>query len=195
MESDFYANFKEIFPRLMVYLAVPFYLGILLGGVAKEERAANPEGKAGSYLLDAIGLLFAVGVPAFVIVTSFVIFKMGGRYPELMAGLFRYGLMFLFFGMWWQFFVIMSLKAYRDRDKAAGKLRYVLFYAAGSVFVSLDAFLGGEWFLKWMSLCFMAVAMPLLVLSFRRMSLAFLAAAAVAFIVQTAGFIYLSSTI
>ena len=67
--------------------------------------------------------------------------------------------------------------------------------AVGSLFVSLVAFLGGEWFLKWLSLVFLAAVSPLLLLSSRNMVLAFLAAAAVAFLAQTAGFLYVSSMI
>lgn len=194
-DPGFLAHFKEFLPRLAIYLALPFYLGIQLGIVAKEERRADKEHSAGSYALDAIGLFFSVAVPAFVIVSSLLIFKMARAYPDLMGGLFRYGLMFFFFGMWWQFFVVMAIKAYRDRNKEVNKLHYALFYLGGSVFVSLVAFLGGEWFLKWMSLAFLALVSPLLVMSTRRMSKAFLVAAAVALVVQTAGFIYVSSLI
>jgi hypothetical protein len=194
-DPGFVTHFKEFFPRLVVYLAMPFYLGIQFAVVAKEERRASKESSAGSYALDVFGLFFSVIVPAFIIVSSLAIFKMGARYPDVMGGLFRYGLMFFFFGMWWQFFVVMALKAYKDRDRQVKKLNYLLFYAAGSVFVSLVAFLGGEWFLKWMSLVFLAAVSPILLLSCRKMVMAFLAAAAVAFLAQTAGFIYVSSMI
>lgn len=195
MEADLIAQFKEFLPRLLIYIVVPFYLGMQLTMLAKEERSAHPNNPAGSYALDVIGLIFAVGVSAFIVVSSIFILKMGQRYPEVMAGIFRYGLMFLFYGMWWQFFVIMALKAYRDREKGAGKMRHLLFYAVGSVFISLLAFINSEWFLKYMSLAFLAMAVPLFLLSFRRMVIAFLAAAAVAFAAQTAGFIYVSSLV
>jgi len=195
VEPGFLAHFKEFLPRLAAYLAVPFYFGLQMTMIAKEERRIKQGHSAGSYALDAVGLVFSVGVPAFVIVSSLGIFTLGAKYPEPMSALFRYGLMFLFFGMWWQFFGIMALKAYRDRDREIKKRNYFIFYAAGSVFISLTAFFGGEWFLKWMSLAFLALAAPLILLPGRRMCVAFWIAAAVAFIVQTAGFVYVSSII
>ena len=193
MEAELVAQFKGILPRLFVYLVIPFYLGMQLTMLAKEERSASQTKTAGSYALDVIGFSFAVGVTGFVLASSLFILKTGERYPEAAAMVFRYGLMFLFYGMWWQFYIIMALKAYRDRNREGGKLKYVLFYAGGSVFVSLLAFMNSEWFLKYMSLGFLALAAPILLMSYRRMSLGFMAAAAVAFLVQTAGYIYISS--
>ncbi len=192
MEAELVAQFRGILPRLVVYLVIPFYLGMQLTMLSKEERGGASR-TAGSYALDIMGLSFGVGVTAFVLVASLYILKMGSTHPEVAAVLFRYGLMFLFYGMWWQFFIIMGLKAYRDRNKEGGKLKYVVFYTVGSVFVSLLAFMNSEWFLKYMSLGFLAMAAPILLLSYRRMSLAFMAAAVVAFAVQTAGYIYISS--
>ncbi len=193
MEAGFLDHFKEVLPRLFIYLIVPFYLGLQLSFLAKDERTVNKDHAAGSYALDALGLLSAVGVPVFFIVSTLAIFKLGGRYPELMGGIFRYGLLFFFFGAWWQFFVIMALKAYRDRDKKVSKLNYLLFFVAGGVFISLNAFLGGEWFLKWMSLIFLAMVAPVLLLPCRKMCAAFLLVALLSFMLQTAGFIYVSS--
>jgi len=195
MEADLVGQFKELLPRLIVYIIIPLYLGLQLMMLAQEERKTNPGSIAGSIALDFMALFFAVGVTAFIIISSLAILKLGSKYPEFMGGVFRYGLMFLFFGMWWQFLVIMSVKAYRDREKTVGKLKYLAFYAAGSVFVSLLAFIGSEWFLKYMSLAFLALASPLLLLPYRRMGLAFLAAAVVAFLAQAVGFIYVSSMI
>jgi len=195
VEQEFLSHFREFLPRLFFYLAVPFYLGLQLTTIAREERKSGAVGNAGSFALDFLGLVFAVGIPAFMIVGSMLVYKFGEHYPVEMGGLFRYGLMFLFFGMWWQFFAVMAMKAYRDRDKDISRMKYLLFYIGASVFISLVAFLGGEWFLKWMSLVFLAFGAPLIFLSSRKMSIAFWAAAAVAFLVQTAGFIYVSSMI
>ena len=112
-----------------------------------------------------------------------------------MSIVFRYGLMFLFMGMWWQLFGIMAVKAYRDWTSEAivNKGKYLLFYAVASVFVSLTAFIGGEWFLKWMSLVFLAVAAPIVFLPIKWVCVGFLVAAVVAFLVQTLVLIYVSS--
>lgn len=190
---EFVEHFKEVFPRLIIYLAVPFYLGIQFSILAKEERRAHKDYKLGSYALDAVGLLFSVGVPALFLVSSLAIFKMDASRSELMAGVFRYGLMFFFLGAWWQFFGIMALKAYINKDRHVNRIRYLLFYLGGSVFISLNLFLGGEWFLKWMSLAIFAVAAPLVILPCSKMCKAYLIASVAAFILQTAGFIWFSS--
>jgi len=192
---EFMEQFRAIFPRLLIYLVVPFYLGLQFSYLAKDERKADRESNVGSYVLDALGLLFAVGVPVLFIVSSLALFKFGESHPEAMAALFRFGMMFFFFGVWWQFFGIMAIKAFRDRGVEINRNKYALFYAAAAVFISLNAFLGGEWFLKWASLIFFAGVSPVLMLSCRRMYKTFLVMAAVAFVIQTVGFVYLSAII
>jgi len=179
----------------MVWLVVPFYLGLLISFVASDERKAKKDHAVGSYMLDAVALFFSVGVPAFMLVFSFAVHKVSGRHTEALAIVFRYVVMFFYLGIWWQLFVIMAIKAYRDRNKEIKRLGYFLFYIIASVFLSLNAFIGGEWFLKWGSLFFFAVASPILFLSPRNMSKAFLALAVVGLVVQTIGFIYVSAMV
>ncbi len=195
MEESFLIHFKEVLPRLFIYLVVPFYLGLQLSLLARDERAGEKARSLGSYALDIFGLMFAVGVPALFVVSALAIFKLSGVYPEFMGAVFQYVLMFFFLGAWWQFFVIMALKAYRDRDRGPNRLNYLLFYAAGGIFISLNAFLGGEWFLKWMSLFFLAVIAPVLLLPCRKMCRAFVGAAAASLVLQTVGFIFVSSIV
>jgi hypothetical protein len=189
---EFVNQFKEFLPRLLVSLAVPFYLGLQFRMAAKVEKKTY---KINICTMDMLGLLFSVVIPVFVIISSVGIYKYGTQYPELMNIVFRYGLMFLFMGMWWQLFGIMAVKAYRDwtNEVEVKKGRYLLFYAIASVFVSLTAFIGGEWFLKWMSLIFLAIAAPIILLPIKWVCVGFLIAAMVAFLVQTLGFIYVSS--
>jgi len=189
----FISQFREILPKFIVYLVVPFYLGLQLSFLAKDERKANKEASVGSFALDFIGLFFAVGVPVFFIISTLAILKLGDKYPEFMAAVFRYGLMFFFFGMWSQFFGIMAIRSYRDRDREGGKLKYALFYALSSVFITLTAFWGADTLLIVMSLGFLAVVSPVLLLPYRKMSLAFLGTSLLALLLQTAGFIYVSS--
>ena len=59
----------------------------------------------------------------------------------------------------------------------------------------LNAFLGGEWFLKWGSLFFFALAAPFILLPAPKMSKAYLALAFVGLAVQTLGFIYASAIV
>jgi len=189
---QFVEEFKEFLPRLMVYIAVPFYLGLQFRLAAKTEKQTY---KINICTMDALGILFTVVIPLFVIISSIGVYKFGTEYPHLMSIVFRYGLMFLFMGMWWQLFGIMAVKAYRDWTSGAevNKVKYLLFYAAASVFVSLTAFIGGEWFLKWMSLVFLAVAAPILVLPIKWVCVGFLVAGVVALLVQTLVLIYVSS--
>ncbi len=195
MEDSFIPYFSQIFPRLMVWLVVPFYIGLQLSFVAQEERKAKKEHSLGSYMLDAVALCFSVGVPAFMVLFSFAVFKVADRHTDVLAILFRYVVMFFFLGIWWQVFLIMSIKAYRDRAGEINRLKYFVFYALLSVFTSLNAFLGGEWFLKWGSLIFFAIAAPITLLPPRKMSMAFLAVAVLGLLLQTVGFIYVSAIV
>lgn len=195
MEDSFIPYFRHIFPRLMVWLAVPFYIGLQLSFVAQDERKANKEFSLGSYMLDAVALFFSVGLPAFMLIFSFAVFKVADRHEAVLALLFRYVVMFFFLGIWWQVFLIMSIRAYRDRGKEIKWLNYLAFYALLSVFTSLNAFLGGEWFLKWGSLIFFALAAPITLLPAPKMSKAFLAVAVLGLLVQTLGFIYVSAIV
>ena len=188
----FVDEFKQFLPRLLVYLAVPFYLGLQFRMAAKVEKRTY---KINVCTMDLLGLLFSVVIPAFVVIASLGVYKYGTQYPQVMSVVFRYGLMFLFMGMWWQLFGIMAVKAYRDwtSEAVVNKGKYLLFYAVASVFVSLTAFIGGEWFLKWMSLIFLAVAAPITFLPIKWVCVGFLVAAVVAFLVQTLVLIYVSS--
>ena len=188
----FVDEFKEFLPRMMVYLAVPFYLGLQFKMAAKAEKQTF---KVNVYTMDLLGVLFSYIIPAFVIIASLGVYKYGTQYPHVMSIVLRYGLMFLFMGMWWQLFGIMAMKAYRDwtGEAVVNKGKYILFYAVASVFVSLTAFIGGEWFLKWMSLTFLAVAAPITFLPIKWVCVGFLVAAVVAFLVQALILIYVSS--
>jgi hypothetical protein len=193
MEDSFIPYFKHIFPHLLLWLAVPFYLGLQLSFVAQDERKARQGYSVGSYLIDAVALMFAVLLPAFMLIFSLAVFKAADRHPEALAIMFRYVVMFFYLGIWWEVFVIMAIKAYRDRGKKINRVNYAAFYALVAIALSINAFWGGEWFLKWLALFLFALVSPLLLLPPEKMSKGFLAAAVLGLILQTVGFIYASA--
>ncbi len=106
----------------------------------------------GSYLLDFLGILFALFIPFLFFFTIFSIeFRFFPGQLKTLAGFDRYGVMFFFFGAWWQVYLFSALRARRARLMNLSKWLLWLPYLLLGIFISFLILWVAPWNLRWIS--------------------------------------------
>lgn len=140
-------RYKEI-----AYLIVPVLLGTEFFLSAKDEKKGKETAPIGAYLLDFLGYVFSAFIPALFLFTIWVIEnKTFPRQEILLAKLDRYGVMFFFFGAWWQILILTALRARRFRLNNDSKWKAWMPYLFLGIYISLLVLWVAPWNLKWIS--------------------------------------------
>lgn len=136
----------------LAYLVVPVSLGIEFFFSAREERKDKKTAPIGSYLLDFFGYIFSAFIPAIFFFTIWAIeYKVFPSQAIVLAKLDRYGVMFFFFGAWWQVLLITTLRVRRFGIKGASKWKIWIPYLILGTFISFDVLWVSPWNLRWVS--------------------------------------------
>ena len=101
----------------LAYLIVPLTTGVEFFLTAREDRRTSGRESTRAVIMDALGYVFLGIIPALFLFTIYSLEN--HRLPLLVQVLHRldhYGVMFFFFGAWWQVFLITSLRARRATD-------------------------------------------------------------------------------
>jgi hypothetical protein len=137
----------------LAYLIVPLVLGIEFFLCAKDEKKGKEETPLGSYVLDLLGFLFFALIPAIFIFTIWAVESRSFPFQaSTLARLDRYGVLFLFFGAWWQVHIIAALRA--RRMKSGGHPPWYLWgpFLIIGIFISLLILWESPFNMKWGSI-------------------------------------------
>ena len=142
----------------LAYLIVPLTTGVELFLTAREDRRTTGKESTTAVIMDVMGYVFLGIIPALFI---FTIYTLENHWlpplVQVLHRLDRYGVMFLFFGAWWQVFLITSLRARRAAG-GNGKLLVNVWlpYLAFGSFISALILWVAPWNLMWVSFCLFA---------------------------------------
>ena len=138
----------------LAYLIVPLTTGVEFFLTAREDRRTSGRESTRAVIMDALGYVFLGIIPALFLFTIYSLEN--HRLPLLVQVLHRldhYGVMFFFFGAWWQVFLITSLRARRAAGGDGKLLANVwLPYLAFGAFISALILWVAPWNLMWVSI-------------------------------------------
>jgi hypothetical protein len=137
----------------LAYLIVPLTTGVELFLTARADRRTSGKESTRAVIMDVLGYVFLGIIPALFLFTIYSLEN--HRLPLLAQVLHRldhYGVMFFFFGAWWQVFLITSLRARRAAD-GNGKLLVNVWlpYLVFGAFISALILWVAPWNLMWVS--------------------------------------------
>lgn len=181
----------------LVYLIVPILLGIEFFLCAKEERKGKETAPVGSYLLDLFGFIFVALIPAmFFFMIWAVEYKAFPLQVNTLARIDRYGVLFFFFGAWWQVYIFAALRARRIRLKNGSKWMLWIPYLLLGIFISLLILLVSPWNMKWISVIwFLMLFACMIKASMKTVEKVFWILAGITFFVENVLFIWLESVV
>jgi len=189
----------------IAYLLVPIILGIEFFLLARDEKKSGAS-STGIYLLELSGFLFLVLIPAlFIFTIGSIEYRLFPLQTESLARFDRYGVMFLFFGAWWQVYVYGAIRIRRMRlryissegkvDSRSKAWMLIPFLCLG-YYISLLILWVSPWGLKWVSIVwFSIIGLCLLKASLRTGERLFWSLAGITFFAENVLFIWLESIV
>ncbi len=137
----------------LAYLIIPLLLGLEFFISARDEKAGREDTPLGYFVLDALGFISSALVPAIFIFTIWTVETRAFPLQDItLARLDRYGVLFLFFGSWWQVHMIGALRARRMKKRQAGKWYLWGPYLVLGIYISLLILWISPFGMKWASI-------------------------------------------
>ena len=189
----------------IAYLIVPIILGIEFLLLVTDEKKAGAS-STGIYLLELFGFLFFVLIPAlFIFTIGSIEYRLFPFQTEILARFDRYGVMFLFFGAWWQVYIYGAIRIRRMRlrySKGEGEVdlrskawMLIPFLCLG-YYISLLILWVSPWGLKWVSIVwFSVIGLCLLKASLRTGERILWSLAGITFFAENVLFIWLEGSV
>ncbi len=181
----------------LAYLIVPLSVGVEFFLLARDERKAGFP-SAGIYFLEFAGLLFVALIPAlFIFTISAIEYKLFPFQTESLARFDRYGVMFLFFGAWWQVYIFGALRSRRlSLKEKFSRWSLCLPFLGLGLYISMLILWVSPWGLKWIStLWFVSISLCLLKSSLKTAVRLLWILAGITFLAENILFIWLESIV
>jgi hypothetical protein len=193
----------------IAYLLVPIILGIEFFLLARDEKKSGAS-STGIYLLEISGFLSLVLIPAlFIFTIGSLEYRLFPLQTESLARFDRYGVMFLFFGAWWQVYIFGAIrirrarlrdtqvsKSIEEKIKLRSKAWILIPFICLGYYISLLILWVSPWGLKWVSIIwFSVIGLCLLRSSLRTGERLLWSLAGITFLAENVLFIWLESIV
>lgn len=181
----------------IAYLIIPVFTGIEFFLLARDEKKSGLS-SAGIYFLEFMGFIFIALIPGlFIFTITATEYKLFPLQTESLARFDRYGVMFLFFGAWWQVYLFGALRARRLRikERPSKWSLWIPFLILG-FYISLMILWVSPWGLKWISLLwFLLISLCLSRASLKTTEKVLWVLGGVTFVAENILFIWLESIV